>query len=349
MKALLKKSAGPGAAFEGVDDLRIKPDELLIKVHRASICGSDLPIYNWYSWAPERFKTPSTFGHEFCGTVAEVGAAVEGFRPGDRVAVEPMVFCGACEPCREGHPNLCANRRFFGVMACNGSMAEYLNVPARLLFRMPEGMTPEIGAMVEPAAVALHAVRRAGRIEGAAVLVVGAGPIGLLLVGMVKAQRPRLLLVSDLSDQRLLLARSMGADVAVNPSREKVVDTVGRHTGGRGADVSFEAVGAGPSVEQALAALRPRGSCVWVGNSQRMISLDMQASVTREIAILGSYIYTPAEFGEALELLGRNAIDVRPIISRTVALERGPEMFAALSDPSVGLIKVVLESRPEPA
>jgi threonine dehydrogenase-like Zn-dependent dehydrogenase len=188
-------------------------------------------------------------GHEFCGTVVEVGSEVDGVRPGDRVAVEPMVFCGRCASCREGHPNLCHERRFFGVMDCNGSMAEYLNVPARLLFRMPAGMAPEIGAMVEPSAVALHATGRAGRIEGSTVLVVGAGPIGLLLVGMVKARRPRLLLVSDLSDQRLELARRMGADVTIQAGREEVVRVVGEHTGGRGADVSFEAVGAAASVE----------------------------------------------------------------------------------------------------
>lgn len=344
MKALVYR--GPRSlAVEDVDRPAILPDEVLLHVDATGICGSDV---HGYLGLTGRRIPPMIMGHEFCGTVAEVGGVVHGFRAGDRVAVEPMVFCGACPPCRDGHPNLCANRRFFGVMACNGSMAEYLNVPARLLFRMPDGMGPDLGAMVEPSAVALHAVARAGRIEGSTVLVVGAGPIGLLLVGMARSKLPRLVLVSDLSDQRLLLARQMGADVTLNPSREDVVRVVGEHTGGRGADVSFEAVGAAASVEQALAALRPRGTCVWVGNSQKTISLDMQASVTREVSILGSYIYTPAEFGEALELLGRKTLDVRPIISRTVALERGPEMFAALADPSAGLIKVLLESRPEP-
>jgi len=340
MKALVYR--GPRSlAVEEVDRPGFLPDEVLLHVDATGICGSDV---HGYLGLTGRRIPPMIMGHEFCGTVVEVGAAVDGVRPGDRVAVEPMVFCGACASCRDGHPNLCENRRFLGVMACNGSMAEYLNVPARLLFRMPEGMGTEIGAMVEPSAVALHAVGRARNIEGATVLVVGAGPIGLLLVGMLKSKGPRRLLVSDLSDRRLLLARQMGADITINPSREEVVRVVGEHTSGRGADVSFEAVGAAASVEQALAALRPHGTCVWVGNSQRMISLDMQASVTREISILGSYIYTPAEFGQALELLGRKALDVRPIISRTAALENGPEMFAALSDPSAGLIKVVLES-----
>ena len=275
--------------------------------------------------------------------MAEVGNEVDGFRAGDCVAVAPVMSCGSCEACREGNVYLCASRRLFGVMACNGSMAEYLNVPARLLFRMPDSMRPEVGAMVEPAAVALHALSRvAVRLDGATTLVVGAGPIGLLLTGLARPRCPRRLMVTDLSDQRLELARRMGADVTINPSREDVVKTVAEHTGGRGADVSFEAVGASATVEQALSALRPRGTCVWVGNSQKTISVDMQASVTREMAILGSYTYTLAEFGDALNLLARGDVDVRPIISRTVPLERGPEMFAALADPASGLVKVVL-------
>ena len=341
MKALVYR--GPRSlAVEEIDRPGFHPDEVLLHVDATGICGSDV---HGYLGLTGRRIPPMIMGHEFCGTVAEVGAEVSGFRAGDRAAVVPVLACGSCRFCREGHENLCTDRRLFGVMACNGSMAEYLNVPARLLHRMPGGMRPEIGAMVEPAAVALHAASRAGaQLEGAAVMVVGAGPIGLLLVGMVKQWRPRLVVVSDLSDRRLDLARRMGADATVNPSSQEVGTALSEQTGGEGVDVSFEAVGAAPAVEQALAVLRPRGSCVWVGNSQRVVPVDMQAGVTRELSILGSYVYTPTEFGEALQLLARGALDVRPIISRTVALERGPEMFAALADPSAGLVKVVLET-----
>jgi 2-desacetyl-2-hydroxyethyl bacteriochlorophyllide A dehydrogenase len=341
MKSLVYR--GPRAlALEETERPETLPGEVLLRVEATGICGSDV---HGYLGLTGRRIPPMTMGHEFCGTVEEADPDVGGFGPGDRVAVQPVVFCGACSYCREGLTNLCENRRLFGVMSFNGSMAEYLNVPARLLFRMPEGMSPEVGAMVEPTAVAHRAVSRVGGlVEGATVLIVGAGTIGLLLLALVKARRPRLVLVSDLSDSRLRLARELGADVTVNPSREDAVKRAGEHTGGRGVDLSFEAVGAAPTVEQALAALRPRGTCVWVGNSQKMVAVDMQASVTRELTVLGSYIYTRAEFGEALALLGRNQIDVRPIISRTVPLDRGPEMFAALSEPSTELVKVVLRS-----
>jgi 2-desacetyl-2-hydroxyethyl bacteriochlorophyllide A dehydrogenase len=342
MKALVFR--GPRSlVLEEVDRPAVRPGEVLLRVDATGICGSDV---HGYLGLTGRRIPPMIMGHEFCGTVVEVGSEVDGVRAGDRAAVAPVMSCGACEPCREGHVYLCATRRLFGVMACNGSMADYLNAPARLLFRMPDAMAPEIGAMVEPSAVALHALSRAGvGLERAAVLVVGAGPIGLLLTGLARRHRPRRLLVSDLSDQRLELARRMGADVTVNPSREDVARVVAEHTGGRGADLSFEAVGAAATVEQALTALRPRGTCVWVGNSQKTISVDMQASVTRELSILGSYTYTLAEFGEALQALARGDVDVRPIISRTAALEAGPELFAALADPAGGLVKVVLERR----
>jgi L-iditol 2-dehydrogenase len=344
MKALVYR--GPRTlALEEVDRPAVHPDEVLLRVDATGICGSDV---HGYLGLTGRRIPPVIMGHEFCGTVAEVGIEVEGVHPGDRVAVAPVMSCGACEACREGHVYLCATRRLFGVMDCNGSMAEYLNVPARQLFPMPDAMPPEVGAMVEPSAVALHALSRAVAIDGATVLIVGAGPIGLLLTGLACRRRPRRLLVSDLSDLRLELARRMGADVTINPSRDDVAKVVAEHTGGRGVDLSFEAVGAAPTVEQALSALRPRGTCVWVGNSQKMISVDMQASVTREITILGSYTYTLAEFGEALQILARGDVDVRPIITRTAALEAGPEMFAALADPAAGLVKVVLERRGEP-
>ncbi len=341
MKALVYR--GPRTlALEEVGRPAVLPDEVLLRVDATGICGSDV---HGYLGVTGRRIPPMIMGHEFCGTVMEVGSEVEGVRPGDRAAVAPVMSCGACEACRGGHVYLCASRRLFGVMACNGSMADYLNVPARLLFPMPGAMPPEVGAMVEPSAVALHALSRAGVIEGATVLIVGAGPIGLLLTGLSRRRHPRVLLVSDLSDLRLELARRMGADVIINPAREDVATVVAEHTGSQGVDLSFEAVGAAPTVEQALSALRPRGTCVWVGNSQKTISVDMQASVTRELAILGSYTYTLAEFGEAVQILARGDVDVRPIITRIAPLEEGPAMFAALSDPAAGLVKVVLERR----
>lgn len=341
MKALMYR--GPKTiGIEEVDRPVVHPEEVLVRVAGTGICGSDV---HGYLGLTGRRVPPMIMGHEFCGTVEEVGTRAPDFRKGDRIVVQPVIFCGRCPFCRQGLTNLCVNRRFFGVMDCSGSMAEYLNVPAKLLYRMPKTMDMEIGAMVEPLAVAYRAVQSVMEfIEGNTILIIGAGTIGLLLLALVKLRKPRRVVVSDLSDRRLHLAKEIGADVTVNPSRDDIPRVVAEHSGGQGAGVSFEAVGVGATVEQALACLRPRGTCVWVGNSQKMIQIDMQRSVTRELSVLGSYIYSHIEFGEALQILAHKRIDVRPIISCRVPLDQGPEMFAALSDPATELVKVILTS-----
>ena len=341
MKALVYR--GPRSlVLEEVARPEPAAQEVLIRVAATGICGSDV---HGYLGLTGRRIPPLIMGHEFCGTVEELGSGVEGFRAGDRVVIEPVIPCGACSFCREGQTNLCPGRRSFGVMEFNGSMAELVAVPARLLHRMPDGLSPAMGAMVEPLAVAHRAVSRVGTlVAGNTVLVVGAGTIGLLILALAKLRHPRRVLVSDLNERRLALARSLGADVILHPSRGSVVDAVRESSDGQGADVSFEAVGASATVEQALACLRPGGTCVWVGNSQREINLDMQRVVTRELGVLGSYIYTSEQFGEAIGLLARGEIDAERVISCRAPLDRGPELFAALSEPDTELVKVVLES-----
>lgn len=340
MKALVYR--GPKSlGLEEVPRPAPAEQEVLVRVAATGICGSDV---HGYLGLTGRRIPPLIMGHEFCGTVEELGRGVEGVRAGDRVVIEPVISCGACTFCRRGRTDLCSARRCFGVMKLDGSMAELVAVPARLLHRMPDGLSPAMGAMVEPVAVAHRAVSRVGNlIGGSTVLVVGAGTIGLLLLALARLHGPRRVLVSDLNERRLALARSLGADVVLHPSRGEIVDAVREHTDGEGVDVSFEAVGASATVEQALACLRPRGTCVWVGNSQREIRLDMQRAVTRELNVLGSYVYTAEQFDEAIGFLARREIDVEPIVSCRAPLTRGPELFAALSEPDTDLVKVVLE------
>ena len=157
MKALLKKTPAPGAAFEDIDDLRIKPDQVLIKVHRASICGSDLPIYGWNSWAPERFKTPSTFGHEFCGTIAEVGASARDFKKGDFVSVESHIFCGLCYQCQNGQRHVCREMKIIGVDG-PGGFGEYAAVPARCAWKHSDDSLRDLGSLFEPFGNAVYSV-----------------------------------------------------------------------------------------------------------------------------------------------------------------------------------------------
>lgn len=333
--------------YYGPEDLRLteiadaKPaaGEVLVRVRACGICGSDV---HGYLGITGRRIAPMVMGHEFAGAVAEVGDGVDGLAVGERVTVQPVNFCGECDFCRQGLTNLCTHKRFLGVLDVDGALAEYVCVPAKLIYKLPPNVDYIGGAMVEPLAVAYRAVRMAPPLAGKTVLIVGAGTIGLLILQVVKEQKPARIIMTDLSDSRLAVARTIGADIVVNPAREDVGAVIGSLTDGRGADAALEAVGATPTVQQAMAALRIGGTCVWVGNSAKTITINMQEVVTRELKVTGTFIYTHAEFGEALELLARGGINLQPLISRTAPLAEGPAMFAKLAKAADDLIKVVV-------
>ena len=288
-------------------------------------------------------------GHEFSGEVAEVGAGVTGIRVGDRVAPYPVIFCGDCGPCRQGNVHVCLNKKALGVLECNGAMAEYVSVPANLLFRLSDSISYEVGALMEPLAVAFRGVNHAGDLAGRDVFIVGAGTIGLLATAVVKMRNPARVFVSDVSETRLGVAKAMGADYAINPSRDNAKDFIFRETDGIGVDVAFEAVGATPTVQQAMAGLRVGGTAVWIGNSAKMVDVDMQEIVTRELRVLGTFLYTFQEFSDVVDLLNSGRLNVEPMISlRAPMMEQGVELFARLAKNPGPLIKVILENEGRP-
>jgi 2-desacetyl-2-hydroxyethyl bacteriochlorophyllide A dehydrogenase len=316
--------------------------EVLLKVSATGICGSDV---HGYLGLTGRRIAPMVMGHEFCGIIEKTGEGVRGFKEGDHVVVQPVIFCGKCPFCKQGLTNLCTDKRFIGVLDCNGSMAEYIAVPAKLLYKVPSSFDASAGAMVEPTAVAYRAVKKAeALIKGRDILIVGAGTIGLLVLSLVKLHRPRKVIVSDLNERRLAIASKLGADAVVKPEGEGLVNAVADCTGKAGVDVAFEAVGVSATVQQALGCLKPKGTCIWVGNSQKMIQVNMQEAVTRELSVFGTYIYTHAEFGEVLKIIADRKIDIAPIISKVAPLGEGEEIFKALTQPDNELIKVILES-----
>lgn len=328
--------------YHGPRDLRLEQvptpqpgaGEVRLKVLSTGICGSDV---HGYLGITGRRIPPMVMGHEFAGVVDAAGHGADGVPVGLKATVQPVNFCGECEYCLRGETNLCLRRRFFGVMAENGSMAEYLCVPAKLVVPLPEGLSMEQGAMSEAIAVAYGAVRRAGDVSGRSVLVVGAGPIGLFILQMAKALGAGRVTVSDLDENRLKKALELGADDAVNPGRQDLSAALPG-----GVEVSFEAVGTTATVAQAISATKSGGTVVWVGNSHKIVEVDMQSVVTRKISILGSYIYTHREFAEAVELLGRGVIKCAPLISHRFPLEQGPQVFAAMADRPGDYLKVVL-------
>jgi len=199
--------------------------------------------------------------------------------------------------------------------------------------------------MMEPLAVSYRGVNHAGDLTGKNVFIVGAGTIGLLAMAVVKMRNPARIFVSDLSDIRLGVAKKMGADIIINPSRDNVCDIINRETGGVGADVAFEAVGATPTVQQAMAGLRIGGTAVWIGNSAKMIQINMQEIVTRELRVFGTFLYTFKEFGDVADLLNSGKLNVEPMISlKAPMMERGVELFAKLAKDPGPLIKVILSN-----
>lgn len=338
--------------YHGPNDLRLeqvstpmpKPGEVRLKIMATGICGSDV---HGYLGITGRRMPPMIMGHEFAGIVDALGEGKDGTDDsygidiGMRATVQPVVFCGRCVYCLRGETNLCVNRRFFGVMAENGSMAEYLCVPAKQLVPLPDGMSMEQGAMAEAVAVAYGAVRRAGSLSGKDVVVVGAGPIGLLILQMAKAFGAERVHVSDLDDNRLQTALFLGASKVVNPGREELSGVIPG-----GVDVSFEAVGMAPTVAQAIALTKNGGTSVWVGNSHKIIEVDMQAIVTRKLNVLGSYIYTHQEFKDTVQIMSEGTINCEAILSHRYPLENGAAVIAGMAKNPSKYLKVLLMGEP---
>lgn len=327
---------------EDIADLKPLPGEALLRVKACGICGSDV---HGYLGITGRRIPPMVMGHEFSGQVAEVGEGVTNIQVGNRAAVYPVVFCDSCEQCLKGNVHLCLNKKALGVLECNGAMAEYVSVPAKLLFKLDDYVTYEAGSMMEPLAVSCRGVNHAGDLTGKNVLVVGAGTIGLLVTALVNMQNPARIFVSDLSDSRLGIAREMGATHLINPSRDNLTEIIQMETGAPGVDVAFEAVGATPTVQQAMASLRAGGTAVWIGNSAKMININMQEIVTKELRVFGTFLYSIQEFGYVAGLLNSGKLNIEPIISlKAPMMEKGVELFAKLAKDPGSLIKVILNN-----
>lgn len=304
-----------------------RPDEALIRVEAAGVCGSDL---HGYTGASGRRRPPLIMGHEAAGVVLATGEGVTDLAPGTRVAIYPIVGEGA-------------ERRLMGMDA-PGAYATRVVWPAGALHPLPDAVSFEAGSLAEPLGVALHAVASA-RMDvpaGARVLVVGAGPIGLMVASVLRSRGVGRIAISDLSPERLAIARELGIDTTIDATAEDPREATLRMTGGEGVDVAFEAVGVGAAVAQAHDAVRYGGTVVWIGNNQKRIDVDMQQVVTRELTIRGSYGMSHADFAEALELLAGGAVRTDLLINRRADLAEGPTLFdELLASPRV--VKCVID------
>jgi L-iditol 2-dehydrogenase len=343
MKALLLTAP---SKLELVDFPEPQPadDEVVVRIRACGICGSD--IHGW-DGSTGRRRPPLIMGHEASGEIVAAGSRVKAWRAGDRVTFDSMISCGACRFCREGQTNLCENRRVVGVSPTeykqHGAFAERLAIPDRILYRLPDSLPFEHAALVEPVSIAIHAIKRTTITAQTTAVVVGSGMIGLLVVQALRWAGAKQIIAIDLADNRLALARELGATHTINSGQGDAAAEVMRITGGLGADASFEVVGYGATLNLAIAVLKKGGASVLVGNlSPKTQDFPLQAIVTKELSLLGSCASTAVDYPLCLDLIARGVINVKPMIETVAPLNEGAQWFEKLSAKDGGKYMKVL-------
>jgi L-iditol 2-dehydrogenase len=318
-------------------------EEILLRVTACGICGSDV---HGYDGSSGRRIPPIVMGHEAAGVVAAVGSAVKSLAPGDRVTIDSTVYCGHCAFCLRGEINLCDNRQVIGVSCAEfrraGAFAEYVVVPQRIVYRLPDAMSFSEAAMLEAVSVALHAVRVSDVRGGETVLVIGAGMIGLLTLQAVLAAGASRVLIADVDQSRLELAKRVGAQETLLVSGDGLVSEVLRRTGGRGVDLVLEAVGRNATIAASIDSVRKGGTVTLVGNISPEVTLPLQKVVSRQLRLQGSCA-SSGEYPQAIELVTSGKIQVKPLITAVVPLDEGPQWFSRLYAHEPNLMKIVLQ------
>jgi L-iditol 2-dehydrogenase len=325
------------------------PDELLIEVAACGICGSDV---HGYDGSSGRRIPPIVMGHEAAGTVVAVGSDVKNFAPGDRVTFDSTVFCGDCDFCRAGDVNLCNDRQVIGV-SCGeyrraGAFAEFLTVPERVAYHLPDELSFPDAAMLEAVSVALHGVAVSEMKGDETVLVIGAGMIGLLLLQAARTTgyASACVYVSDVDSTRLALASDLRADATFLATGSDLTAEIMKRTQGRGVDIVLEAVGRDETIATAIDCVRKGGTVVLVGNISPQVNLPLQKVVSRQIRLQGSCA-SAGEYPDAMDLIASGKIKVAPLITAIAPLADGPQWFERLHSREPNLMKIVLDPRPQ--
>jgi threonine dehydrogenase-like Zn-dependent dehydrogenase len=310
--------------------------EVVLKVHACGICGSDLHAVQYgLGLHPD-----CVMGHEFCGEVHEVGPGVSGYRLGDRVAALPFNSCGTCDRCQRGMEIHCHNLRGLGLGQLPGAYAEFVACGAKSLFKLPDNVSSQDGALVEPLAVGLHAVKRANLGPGSTAIVMGAGPIGLAVLTWAKGKGATVV-VSELAEGRAELARKLGAGVIVNPKDRNPADQV-REMTGRSPEIIFECIGVKGTLGSAIDMIGPRGSVVVVGVCMEPDQIMPLKCIMKETALNFSLGYDRADFDETIAALANGRIKPQAMVTDVIGVDEVPAMFEALRKPGARA-KVLVE------
>lgn len=331
MKAFVKKEYAYGASYEDIPVPAPNEGEVLLKIHSTAICGTDIHIYAWNDWAQANIKqVPLIMGHEFVGTVVELGKGVKSLEVGDVVSGETHINCGACYQCRNGAPHICSHLVLPGVHR-DGSFAEFMAYPESCLVRLPESIPIEYGALMEPLGVGVSAVEKA-QVAGANVVVVGSGPIGLGVVAVARAMGARKIVALDVREYRLDLAKRCGADHAVDTSKSDPEDFVREQTQGVGADVVFDASGNPCAIAGAFKYLRKGGEVHLLGLPSEPVAIDLASDVIFKEATVHGYHGRKMfqTWTRMLGLIEAGRIDLKGMISHRLPLSDAGEAFELL-------------------
>jgi threonine 3-dehydrogenase len=343
MTAIVKPEQAPGMMLDEVPVPQVGPEEVLIKVQAVSICGTDLHIYKWDPWARKRIRPPLVVGHEFCGTVVELGRNVLEVNEGDFVSAESHIICNTCSQCRTGQGHICQNTQIIGVDR-DGCWAEYIVLPARNLWVNPPDMSVEIASLQENFGNAVHTAFTTD-LTAKKVLVTGCGPVGLMTVAVAKAAGARSIYATDISPYRLRLAEQMGADHVLNVAQIDVVSFIMEETEGEGVDVLLEMSGASSAIDQGFMVLKDGGEAALLGLTPAPIGFDINSHVIFKGAtvygIVGREIW--GTWFRMRGLLNSGAVDLRPLVTHRFSLEQWEEAIKVMGSGKSGKVVMFLE------
>jgi threonine 3-dehydrogenase len=338
MKALVKAKAERGLWMEDVAVPEVGHNDVLIKIRRTAICGTDIHIYKWDDWASSTIPVPLAVGHEFCGEIVECGSEVKGFEIGDRVSAEGHITCGVCRNCRAGRRHLCMNTIGVGVNR-SGAFAEYLSVPAFNVFKIPDSISDDMASILDPLGNAAHTALSFDLV-GEDVLITGAGPIGVMAVAICRYAGARHVVITDINDYRLDLARKMGATAALNVTRETLDDTMRKLGMEEGFDVGLEMSGNPQAFRDMLRTMHHGGKIAILGIPPAEMSIDWTNVIFKGLILKGIYGREMFETWYKMSSMLQSGLNIEPIITHHFDVDDFQAGFALMESGQSG--KVIL-------
>lgn len=325
--------------FQEVDVPKVKENEVKIRIENIGICGSDIHVYH----GEHPFtKYPVTQGHEVSGEIVEVGNLVKDLKPGQAVTIEPQVTCGHCHPCRHGKYNLCEDLKVMGFQT-TGTASEYFVCDQKYVTPLPKGLSYEEGAMIEPLAVAVHAVKQMGDIQDKDVVVIGAGPIGNLVAQTAKGLGAKKVLITDVSDLRLEKARECGIDACINTKNKDFNEAMIEVFGPDKADVIYDCAGNNITMNQAILSARKGSVLVLVAVFAGMATVDLAVLNDHELDLKTSMMYRHEDYEEAMRLVNEKKVHLQPLISKKFPFEHYLEAYQYIDENRESTMKVIID------